>query len=367
MLVSTLAMVCFPRQFQIGVVENVSERHVRKAIWFLPLYSFALNLFVLPIALGGLLRFPGGSVDPDTFVLALPMSEQREWLALVVFIGGLSATAAMVVVESIALSTMICNDLAMPLLLRLKRLRLASRPDVSGLVLAIRRAAIVLLLALAYAYYRATFQTNALASILFVAFVALVQIAPSLLGGMFWKDGTKAGAIVGLSLGVVMWGYTMLLPAFAEGGLLPHAVIDDGPFGIALLRPQHLFGLGSIDPLTQALYWTLLVNVGAYVAVSLIGRPSARERVQALLFVDAFRVAGRGARLWRGSTSLDELRSVDRVLYELYGSISEPMTHSPGTPPRVAPRMSARSNPTPSSFSSSSRCSLGRSVPHRRA
>jgi len=312
MFISMLAILCFPRQFQIGVVENVSERHVRKAIWLLPLYSFALNLFVLPIALGGLLRFPGGSVDPDTFVLALPMSERQEWLALVVFIGGLSATAAMVIVESIALSTMICNDLVMPLLLRVQRLRLASRPDISGLVLSIRRAAIVLLLALAYAYYRATFQTSALVSILFVAFVAIVQIAPALLGGMFWKDGTRAGAIVGLSLGIGLWAYTMLLPAFAEGGLLPRALIDQGPFGIAWLKPQDLFGLSSIDPLTQALYWTLLVNVGAYVAVSLAGRPSAREQVQALLFVDAFRVSSRRARLWRGSTSLDELRMLAR-------------------------------------------------------
>ena len=137
-------------------------------------------------------------------------------LALIVFIGGLSATAAMVIVESIALSTMICNDLVMPLLLRVQRLRLASRPDISGLVLSIRRTAIVLLLALAYAYYRATFQTTALASILFVAFVAIVQVAPALLGGMFWKDGTRAGAITGISLGIGIWAYTMLMPAFAD-------------------------------------------------------------------------------------------------------------------------------------------------------
>ena len=308
MFVSMLAMLCFPRQFQIGVVENVSERHVRKAIWLLPLYSFALNLFLLPIALGGLLRFPGGSVDPDTFVLALPMSERLDWLALVVFIGGLSATAAMVVVESIALATMVSNDLAMPLLLRIRRLRLSSRPDVSGWVLAIRRASIVMLLALAYGYYRATFHATALASLLFVAFVAIVQIAPALVGGLFWKEGTRAGAIAGLVIGVAIWAYTMLVPAFADGGLLPRALIDDGPFGVAWLKPQHLFGIASVDPLTQALYWTLLANVGTYVAVSLIARPGVRERIQALLFVDAFRVTGRGAPLWRGSTSLDDLR-----------------------------------------------------------
>ena len=310
--VSMLATLCFPRQFQMGVVENVSERHVRKAIWLLPVYSFLLNFFLLPIALGGLMRFPAGSVDPDTFVLALPMSERRELLALVVFIGGLSAAASMVIVESIALSTMVCNDLAMPVLLRLKRLRLASRPDISGVVLAIRRAAIVLLLALAYGYDRMTYQTGALASSLFVAFVALVQIAPALLGGLYWKQGTKAGAIAGLSLGIALWAYTMLLPELASAGVLPRTLLDDGPFGLAWLKPRQLFGLGTVDPVTQALFWTLLVNVGAYVAVSLNTRPTVREQVQALLFVDAFRLSGRRAQLWRGSTSVDELRMLAR-------------------------------------------------------
>src|SRR5438046_10753778 len=101
----------------------------------------AINVFVLPIAFGGLLRFLDGSVDADTFVLTLPMAEKREWLALLVFIGGLSAATGMVIVETIALSTMVCNDLVMPVLLRLRRLRLNERRDLTGLLLAIRHGA----------------------------------------------------------------------------------------------------------------------------------------------------------------------------------------------------------------------------------
>ena len=120
-ILSMLAIMFLPRQFQVAVIENVDEKHLNKAIWLFPLYMLAINVFVLPIAFGGLLHFPDGSVDADTFVLTLPMAEKQELLALLVFIGGLSAATGMVIVETIALSTMVCNDLVMPVLLRLPR------------------------------------------------------------------------------------------------------------------------------------------------------------------------------------------------------------------------------------------------------
>jgi Na+/proline symporter/nitrogen-specific signal transduction histidine kinase len=309
---SMLAFFCLPRQFQVGVVENVNEQHVRKAMWLFPLYMLATCIFVLPIALGGLLTFPGGVVDADMFVLALPMSERQEALALFVFIGGLSAATGMVIVEAVALSTMICNALAMPLLLRWKRLQIASRPDVSGLVLAIRRGAILLLLVLAYGYYRAAAELSALAAIGLVSFTAVAQFAPAIVGGMWWKQGTAAGAIAGIAVGIVVWCYTMLLPSVAEVGWMPHAFIEQGPWGLALLRPRELFGLAGLDPLTHSLYWSMLANVACYVVVSLSSRQPPREQAQALLFVDAFKVSGKGAQLWRGSASLEELRALAR-------------------------------------------------------
>ena len=123
-------------------------------VWLFPAYLFAINVFVLPIAIAGLLYFPAGTVDSDTFVLALPMAERAGWLALLAFVGGLSAATGMVIVETIALSTMVCNDLVMPVLLRIRRLRLTERGNLSALLLDIRRWAIVLILICGYFYFR---------------------------------------------------------------------------------------------------------------------------------------------------------------------------------------------------------------------
>ena len=215
-ILSMMAIMFLPRQFQVAVIENKDERHLDKAIWLFPLYMLAINLFVLPIAFGGNLRFPDGSVDADTFVLTLPMAAKQEGLALLVFIGGLSAATGMVIVETIALSTMVCNDLVMPVLLRMKRLRLAERRDLTALLLGIRRGAIVGILLLGYLYFRLAGEAYALVSIGLVSFAAVAQFAPPLLGGIFLKGGTRRGAMCGLLAGFAVWGYTLFMPALAR-------------------------------------------------------------------------------------------------------------------------------------------------------
>ena len=308
-VLSMMAIMFLPRQFQVTVVENVDEKHLTKAIWMFPLYMLAINIFVLPIAFGGLLRFPDGTVDADTFVLTLPMAEKHELLALLVFIGGLSAATGMVIVETIALSTMVCNDLVMPVLLRLRRLRLNARPDLTGLLLGIRRGAIVLILMLGYLYFRLAGEAYALVSIGLISFAAVAQFAPAILGGIFWKGGTRAGALCGLSAGFVVWLYTLLLPAIARSGWLPVSLLDEGPFGIALLKPLQLFGLAGLDSISHAMIWSMIANVGAYVGVSLSASPNADEHRQASVFVDVFRHSGEagGARFWRGTASVPDL------------------------------------------------------------
>ena len=304
---SMLSILFLPRQFQISVVENVNEQHVLKAIWLFPLYLFAINIFVLPITFAGLMHFGSGRVDADTFVLTLPMAFQQEGLVLFVFIGGLSAATGMVIVETIALSTMICNDLVMPVLLRWRALALSTRADLSGLLLSIRRGAIVLLMMLGYVYYRAAGEAYALVSIGLVSFAAVAQFAPAMLGGMYWKQGTRAGALAGLSAGFALWAYTLLLPSFAKSGWLPISFIEQGPLDIALLKPLALFGLAGLDDISHAMFWSMLFNVGAYVGVSLFARQSIRDHAQALLFVDVFKVATRGSSLWRGRASVEEV------------------------------------------------------------
>ncbi|HXZ54199.1 MAG TPA: sensor histidine kinase [Burkholderiales bacterium] len=308
-ILSMMAIMFLPRQFQVAVIENVDEKHLNKAIWLFPLYMLAINVFVLPIAFGGLLRFPGGSVDADTFVLTLPMAEKQELLALLVFIGGLSAATGMVIVETIALSTMVCNDLVMPVLLRLRRLRLNERPDLTGLLLGIRRGAIVLILLLGYLYFKLAGEAYALVSIGLISFAAVAQFGPVILGGIFWKGGTRAGALCGLLAGFSVWLYTLFIPALARSEWLPIGLLEHGPFGIELLKPLALFGLGGLDQINHAMIWSMIANVGAYVGVSLAVSPSAAEHRQASLFVDVFRLSGEagGARFWRGTASAPEL------------------------------------------------------------
>ena len=307
-VLSMLAILFLPRQFQVAVVENVDERHLNKAIWLFPLYLLAINIFVLPIALGGLLRFPAGGVDADTFMLTLPIAEKQPWIAMLAFIGGLSAATGMVIVETIALSTMVCNDLVMPVLLRLRWLRLTERRDLSRLLLGIRRGAIVGVLMLGYIYFYLAGEAYALVSIGLISFSAVAQFAPAIIGGMFWKGATRLGAICGLSAGFAVWMFTLLLPSFAKSGWLPITFLSQGLFGIELLKPQQLFGLQGLDEISHCLFWSMLANIGLYVAVSLLGRPHLSEHGQAALFVDAHRhTSAAGSRFWRGSASVDDL------------------------------------------------------------
>ena len=309
-ILSMAAIICLPRQFQVTVVENVDEGHLRKAVWLFPLYLLVINIFVLPIALSGVMMFPAtGSDLADTFVLTIPMAENQETLALFAFIGGLSAASGMVIVATIALSTMVCNDLVMPVLLRIKRLRLNERGDLTRLLLGIRRGSILVILLFSYSYFRFIGESYTLTSIGLVSFAAAAQFAPAIAGGIFWKGGTRKGALTGLLLGFAVWAYTLLLPSFSRSGWLPIEFVELGPAGIAFLKPYALFGLVGFDELSHSLFWSMLMNAGGYIAVSLLSRQNALERIQAALFVDVFLHSGLrdGHQFWRGTATYSDL------------------------------------------------------------
>jgi Na+/proline symporter/nitrogen-specific signal transduction histidine kinase len=315
-VLSMLAILLLPRQWQLAVVENVDERHLRTATWLFPTYLLLVNVFVLPIALAGLLTPGTAQTDPDTFVLALPLVDGRPGLALIVFVGGLSAATGMVIVETIALSTMVSNSIVLPLLLR-RGGALARRRSLGGVVLAIRRTTIVGILLLGFAYFRLAGETRALVAIGLVSFAAVAQFAPALLGGLYWRGATRRGATAGILAGFAVWAYTLLLPYLAQSGGLPVGFVDDGPFGIGLLAPQALFGLEGLDEVSHAMTWSMLANLGLFVGVSLTGRRDAAEPVQAARFVDAL-AAGQqtsGALLYRGSVVVSDLhRLLERFL-----------------------------------------------------
>ena len=310
-LLAMLSVIFLPRQFQVMVVENVDERHLRRAAWVFPAYLLAINVFVLPIALGGLLYFGRGNVNADTFVLSLPLAAGHEWLALAAFVGGLSAATGMVIVEAIAVSAMVCNDLVMPLLLRLRRF--SQRGDLTGLLLGIRRAAIVGVLVLGYLYFHLAGEAYALVSIGLISFAAVAQFAPAVLGGMYWRGGTREGALAGLLGGFGLWSYTLMLPSIAKSGWWQTDFVALGPWGLDLLRPEQLLGMTGLDNLTHSLFWSLMVNVGLYVGVSLVRTPSAREASQALLFVDVFdRTRRERPVFWRGRAKVADLLALAR-------------------------------------------------------
>lgn len=315
-LLSFLAIVMLPRQFHVAVVENNNPREIARAAWVFPLYLILINLFVVPIAIAGLLTFAPGEVDSDMFVLALPLRSESSFFTIVAFVGGLSAATAMVIVESVALSIMVSNDIVMPFVLQRRAGLLNRRDDVGSLLLTIRRIAIFAILALAYMYYRSAGDAQ-LAAIGLLSFAAVAQLAPAFFGGLVWRRATARGAIAGMSAGFLVWAYTLLLPSFADAGFVGESLLREGPWGIQALRPQHLLGL-NLPPLVHGVLWSLLVNVIFYIAFSIAREPSPIERLQANLFVPSdLAPMAPGFRLWRSTVTVEELTAgVSRYLGE---------------------------------------------------
>lgn len=280
-LLSMLVFLLLPRQFHVAVVENHSPGELERGRWMFPLYLVLINLFVIPIAIGGLVLLEPG-VNPDDYVLFLPMSQGNDFITMAAFIGGLSAGAAMVVVACVALAIMISNDLVLPVIVKQQARGMSEIPaSMEPMILRIRRSSILVLLFAAYAYYRAADNTQALASIGLVSFAAIVQLAPAFFGGLFWHGANTRGAIAGMVTGFAVWAYCLLIPT-----LLPtsHWLVTGGPLGNGLLKPSDLFELG-LSPIANGVIWSLFFNTCALVLVSLTRLPTNNEQAQATVFV----------------------------------------------------------------------------------
>jgi Na+/proline symporter/signal transduction histidine kinase len=312
---SAAAVICLPRMFQVMVVENEDEGHLARASWAFPLYLMAMSLFIVPIAVVGLDRLPAGS-NPDMFVLTLPLAEGQGALAMLAFLGGFSSATSMVIVESIALATMISNHVVIPLWLRL-RPGAAAEDDLRSVVLTARRVAIATVLALGYAYYQVSGGSSALATIGLIAFLGVAQVLPVMIGGIFWRGATRTGAILGLVTGLLVWAYTSFLPSFGPGAALPEAVFTEGAFGFVWLRPHALFGTEAMDPMIHALFWSMALNIMAFCAGSLVTFPGPVERLQGAAFVNVFEGAVGPQRWSRGQVDPEALLAMaQRILGE---------------------------------------------------
>lgn len=287
-LLAFTAIICLPRQFHVAVVECLDVADIRRARWLFGAYLVLISLAVLPIASAGLALFGNGTVVPaDTFVLALPLAEHRDTLALFAYLGGFSAATGMVIVASVALATMVSNDLVMPPLLA-RGWAQRHGGNVVSTVLWIRRVAIVGFAAMAYGYYRVSGSDTTLAAYGLMSFAAVAQFAPALIGGLYWRGASRKGVEAGLLLGFAMWVYTLLLPTLTEAGWFDRNWLEHGPFGIAWLRPRQLFGLLGWDPLTHGTFWSLLLNIGALFLVSARWRPGFDERLRIAPFLDPY-------------------------------------------------------------------------------
>lgn len=279
LLISMVAVMLLPRQFHVLVVQNPREADVHTASWAFPLYLWAINLFVLPIAFAGLLTF-GSPAAGDSFILALPLQAGAGWVAVVTFLGGFSAATAMIVVDSLALSKMISNNIVLPLLLRRRRFE-----EVYWAGLASTRLGILAVVGLGFLWARIEAGQFLLVEMGLLSFIAVTQCAPAVFFGLYWRRGTRRGAFAGISAGFALWGYTLILPALVKEGVLDATLLEAGPLGLRWLRPTALFGVEGLDTLSHGVFWSLFVNVAVYLLVSVLTTQDADERSQAAAFV----------------------------------------------------------------------------------
>ncbi|MDA8429223.1 MAG: SpoIIE family protein phosphatase [Geobacteraceae bacterium] len=282
LFLSMCAIMLLPRQFHVMVIENSDERHITKAMWMFPVYLFLINLFVMPIALGGILS-TGSSRGADFFVISVPLATGHSDIAMLAFLGGISAAAGMVIVESVAISTMLLNHIFMPVIVRF-----TPQAWFPLLLINLKRLGIFLVIFLGYFYYRIVGDSFMLVNMGMISFSAAAQFLPAMLGALYWRRGNRTGAISGMLLGFLTWFYTLLIPSFSHSGWISKELLSSGPFGIELLKPTEMFGLTGMDMWSHSLFWSMLFNISGYIICSILLHQDERERDQIHKFIGVF-------------------------------------------------------------------------------
>ncbi|MBE0423453.1 MAG: sodium:proline symporter [Lutibacter sp.] len=310
-LLSMIAIMLLPRQFQVTVIENEREKYLKKVIWLFPLYLLLFNFFVIFIAWAGNVVFQNQEVDADLFTLLLPLTNNHEFLALLVFLGGFSAAISMVVISSLALATMLSNNLIIPYGF-LRRFSKAESHENTESIKNIRRISIFTLIIIAYFFYKSFTLDRSLVSIGLISFVLIAQLAPAFFGGLFWRRGSSKGAKYGIFAGFIVTVYTLLFPFAVESQLITSTFVNEGLFGLHVLKPYELFGLQLFEPVTHAFFWSLFFNVIVYSLVSVSKLGSYRERNFAEMFVDSSKYASlqEGAYVWKGEAYVRDIKNI---------------------------------------------------------
>ena len=310
-VLSMFAIFLLPRQFQVGVIENNRENHINTAVWLFPLYLLIFNIFVYPIAWGGNILFEGHNVSSDTYSLLIPQLFDQKTLTVMVFLGGFSAAISMIVVSSIGLSTMVTNNILIPYNL-LGKLEGNEETISSRIILNSRKIGIFSLIITSYFIYRLFGLDYNLVSIGMVAFVIIAQLAPAFFGALFWKRGSRLGAVFSILVGFTICIYTLLAPYAIGISNSSSTFISEGLYGFHLLKPFQLFGLDYLQPVPHALFWSLFFNTITYFAVSVSFKGNYRERNYAEMFVDISRYITNheNAFIWKGTAYRNDIEKV---------------------------------------------------------
>ena len=310
LLLSMSAILLLPRQFQVTISENSNEDHLKHAAWVFPAYLLLINLFVIPIALGGQIHL-GNSIDPDSYVLAMPMYFGQEGLAIFTFLGGFSAATSMIIVSTTALSIMVSNNILVPLTLKKYHIR----EVINNFPLLTRRISVFGILLLAYLYYHFISQQYSLVSIGLISFAAIIQFLPAVLGALYWKEANRTGAIAGLTAGFTLWFFTLVVPTLVEVNFLSDRILTHGLFDLHYLNPHSLFGM-ELSPVAHGTFWALLFNTFFYLAGSIFGDQLAKERNMAELYADIYQLSDDhdDRILWKGSLVMQDLKELTQSL-----------------------------------------------------
>jgi Na+/proline symporter/signal transduction histidine kinase/CheY-like chemotaxis protein len=305
-LLAGFAILALPRQFQVSVIENESIQHIRTARFLFPLYLFLMMLFVVPIALTGHLFMQDIGFKPDTYVLSLPVALGQETLAIMAFIGGGSAASGMIIVATIAVSTMVSNELVLPAFFRHHQTtdEIQQSHRVRTLVLTVRRLVIIVMILGSYLFYRLVGEFDSLAAIGMLSFAASAQFAPPLIGGMIWQGGNRQGAIAGLIAGISVWFYGLMWPFIIQN--LPGASGGDLTNIVAGL---------DLDQFSTGVILSLASNLFFYVLFSVVTTASVRERMLAGDFTSVRSLTQKDRILPAFDCKVDDVRVVlERIL-----------------------------------------------------
>ncbi len=309
-MLSFMAIFLLPRQFQLSVVENVREKHLKNAIWMFPLYLLLFNIFVIFIAWAGNLTI-GNAEQAEYYALLLPLQNGNTFLSLLVFLGGFSAVISMVVVATLALSTMVSNNLVIPY--GFLDYFIKSHPERNAKYIKnIRRISIFLIIISAYAFYVNFSFELSLYSIGLIAFVIIAQLAPSFFIGLFWNRGSSSATIIGILAGVAVVFYTLILPFSLHALNGSDNFVQYGFNGIEFLKPYALFGIDFLSPPAHSFFCSILVNIFCYLTFSVLRKGNYRERNYAEMVVDSknYLDLQDGALVWKGEAYVADIKKV---------------------------------------------------------